>query len=351
MNWGVSHSASRASRIRGCLLGGAVGDALGAGIEFQSIDQIRQRYGRLGVTGFTAAYGQPNAITDDTQLTLFTVEALLGGDDVELVDRLWARYRAWACYQDWGAATSEPSQPVSPLERDPAMTAIRAPGNACLSGLRSGRRGTVDAPANRQSKGCGAVMRAAPFGLAADSPEQAWSEAIAGSVLTHGHPSGVLSSAAFAWIIRSLVAAMPLVDAVATAMARLEQEGDPGAECLRALRQGVELAAAGAPTPERLELLGGGWTGEEALAIAVFAALSEPSHLESTGSDSRDVLGSALLVAVNHSGDSDSTGAICGNLLGAALGVEAIPVEWGSEVEAASLVLDYADQLSARFPA
>jgi ADP-ribosylglycohydrolase len=68
--------------------------------------------------------------------------------------------------------------------------------------------------------------------------------------------------------------------------------------------------------PEEIERLGGGWVAEEALAIAVFVAMSASSFEE------------GVLAAVNHGGDSDSTGAIAGNLLGALYGVEAIPAAW-----------------------
>ena len=72
-------------RYRGCLLGGAVGDALGAGIEFASLADIRRQYGPAGVTGYVPCYGRSGAITDDTQMTLFTAEGLIrarrhGGD-------------------------------------------------------------------------------------------------------------------------------------------------------------------------------------------------------------------------------------------------------------------------------
>ncbi len=65
-------------RVRGCLLGGAVGDALGAGIEFASLAEIRSGYGPDGVRGLTPAYGVAAPLTDDTQLTLFTAEGSAG---------------------------------------------------------------------------------------------------------------------------------------------------------------------------------------------------------------------------------------------------------------------------------
>src|SRR4051794_30293176 len=65
------------TRVRGCLLGGAVGDALGAPVEFMSRSEILARYGPSGITDFDVAYGRRGAITDDTQMTLFTAEGLI----------------------------------------------------------------------------------------------------------------------------------------------------------------------------------------------------------------------------------------------------------------------------------
>ena len=125
---------STAARIRGCLLGGAIGDALGAGIEFASTAQIREKHGPAGVTGFVPAYGRPNAITDDTQLTLFTVAALLApGGPGTLSQRLWRQYRAWARHQ-YGSAGTRQVPASTPLERCPSMvsrrTRIRLPHRA-----------------------------------------------------------------------------------------------------------------------------------------------------------------------------------------------------------------------------
>jgi len=66
------------TRIRGCLLGGAVGDALGWPVEFMKIDEIRRRYGPDGIREYDpSAPGGLGAITDDTQMTLFTAEGIL----------------------------------------------------------------------------------------------------------------------------------------------------------------------------------------------------------------------------------------------------------------------------------
>ncbi len=58
------------ARFRGCLLGGAVGDALGAPVEFLDRDSILAKFGADGITDYAPAYGRLGAITDDTQMTL-----------------------------------------------------------------------------------------------------------------------------------------------------------------------------------------------------------------------------------------------------------------------------------------
>ena len=65
------------ARIRGCLLGGAVGDALGAEPEFMTLEEILEAFGPAGVRDYAEAYGRRGAITDDTQMTLFSAEGLL----------------------------------------------------------------------------------------------------------------------------------------------------------------------------------------------------------------------------------------------------------------------------------
>src|SRR5579885_827723 len=68
-------------RFAGCLLGGAVGDALGAPVEFWTLAEIRRRLGAAGMTDYLPAYGRHGAITDDTQMTLFTAEGVLRADN------------------------------------------------------------------------------------------------------------------------------------------------------------------------------------------------------------------------------------------------------------------------------
>ncbi|GAA3507594.1 hypothetical protein GCM10023075_63640 [Streptosporangium album] len=330
------------SRVRGCLLGGALGDALGAPVEFESVRRIREQYGPAGVTGLVTDWrGKVGLITDDTQMTLFTVEGLIRRPEVAALRRAYLR---------WLDTQQHPSPPPANgvirtgwLREQAWLYSKRAPGNACLSGLLHGQavapapfgeRG----PVNPDSKGCGTVMRSAPFGLRAPSPRHAFELSAECAQITHGHPTGYLAAGAFAAVVHFLMEGGPLAEAVRKAtdllMAYPRHE-----ETTRALRAAVDLAAEGAPSPEKVESLGGAWVAEEALAIAVYCALAYPEAHE---------LPQALLLAVNHSGDSDSTGAICGNLLGALHGETALPARWLAQLEGRDVIVELADDFTAQ---
>jgi ADP-ribosylglycohydrolase len=323
-------------RYRGCLLGGAVGDALGAGIEFMSLEEIRRRFGPAGVTGYVPCYGRSSAITDDTQMTLFTAEGLLrarrGGGDVAAA--VWEACQRWLLTQ----GRRRPGGAGGWLIGQEFLHHQRAPGTTCLSALDGGRPGAPGRPVN-DSKGCGGVMRVAPAGLAGGDPFTLGGQAAA---LTHGHPSGYLAAAAFAQMISCLAGGRTLPDAVDAALAAVRDapgSGVAGSEVSAALGAAVAAAGAGPPSTETMCSLGAGWVAEEALAVAVYCAL--------TAADFR----SAVLLAVNHGGDSDSTGAICGNLLGASLGVQAIDADLLDGLEGRDVITQVADDLHDVFAA
>ncbi|NEW25229.1 ADP-ribosylglycohydrolase family protein [Nocardia cyriacigeorgica] len=101
----------------------------------------------------------------------------------------------------------------------------------------------------------------------------------------------------------------------------------------------------GAPTVGMLQAMGAGWTAPEALAMAVYAALTA----ESVGGTPQQIVERGLRAAVNHSGDSDATGAMCGNLLGARYGYQAIPEDWAGACEIAGPVWALAQDFTMEF--
>jgi ADP-ribosyl-[dinitrogen reductase] hydrolase len=306
----------------------AAGYALGAPVEFASIADIRERFGPRGIADYVPAFGQRGAITDDTQMTLFTLEGVVRAHvrqrvagDADVVRVLHRAYLRWLY-------TQGDQVPRSVLTGEaiiePGLYAQRAPGHTCLTALRETadgtRLGTIDRPLN-DSKGCGGVMRAAPIALWPGTPAEVFGLGAESAALTHGHPSGYLTAGALAVIVAHLLQDGALDAAIDQARTELIRwRGHE--EVLTALDNAVLLAGRGRPTPEAItERLGAGWVAEEALAIAVCAALA--------AEDVHD----GLRIAVNHSGDSDSTGAICGNILGARDGTGAIPARLRDHVE------------------
>ena len=335
---------SARDRFVGCLLGGAVGDALGAPVEFMSREKIHRTFGNSGIRDYVPAYGRLGAITDDTQMTLFTAEGMIR-TVTRSADRGIASAEAVTAhaYQRWLVTQGErascdcaPSIESYPgwLFGQKALHTRRAPGNTCLSALR-GASSFGDFASN-DSKGCGAVMRMAPVGLAGWRFEREDSEIMAMGAnigqLTHGHPSGYLSAGAFAVIIAEILRGSSLPEAVESACRELRTHANHK-ETLAFLELALDLARA-KPIPGAVPAkLGQGWVGEEALAIGLYCALVAPSFEE------------GVVLAVNIDGDSDSTGSIAGNILGTMLGTAAIPERWLAPLELRETIITVAEDL------
>lgn len=320
---------STRDRFLGCMLGGAVGDALGAPIEFDSLESIRARHGPQGVSEYLPAYGRVGAITDDTQMTLFTAEGLLRGC-VRAADHglchtasmVGAAYLRWLHTQGELPAgrEDEASLPSGWLMTHEALFARRAPGQTCLAALRASKRGSA---ACNDSKGCGGVMRVAPVGLL--KPGDAFENGVTIAALTHGHPTGSLSAGALALIISRLVAGDSIASATASARERL-LGAEAAEETLHAIDAAVEMAHRRPGDPDAIANLGEGWIAEEALSIALYCALCAQSFEH------------GVVLSVNHDGDSDSTGSIAGQILGTLMGAPAIPERWLDQLELRNVI-------------
>ncbi|SHF42951.1 ADP-ribosylglycohydrolase family protein [Streptoalloteichus hindustanus] len=335
---GAGDAPGRAERVLGCVLGGAVGDALGYAVEFDPLPKIRQKHGDQGLTDFVDAYRPAGSISDDTQMSLFTLEGLirahlrkrLTGED-RTTHEIQHAYQRWLHTQgqEWaevaGPFLATHPEPDGWLVATRALFQRRAPGHTCVNALQRFAAGNEPGSVTNKindSKGCGGVMRAAPAAFVATDRSSAFRLGADLAALTHTHPSGYLSAGALAVIVWELLRGVPLTDSVHSALSELE-DWDGHEETTRALGNALRVAAGGVPTPEEVEArLGLGWVGEETLAMAVCAALVAGDDVEL-----------ALRIAVNHSGDSDSVGAVCGNILGAALGVRRLPRRWLDRLE------------------
>lgn len=312
---------NRLDQIKGCLLGGAIGDALGAAVEFLDWSAIESRFGAAGIVDFAPAYGLTGAITDDTQMMLFTAEGLLRayvrGSSRGICHPPSVIHHAllrWLHTQ--GIESALPVRLDGWLIHEQALWSRRAPGHTCLTALQASE--SLGFLARNNSKGCGAVMRVAPCAFFA----RAFDIAAESGHLTHGHPTGYLCAGLFADILQRL-AEHPdsLEQAVRESLA--EHGPKPGMEETRAILEKVLgfFEQGYRPDPQRIDAFAAGWIGEEALAIGIWCALFAKS------------LEAGVIAAVNHSGDSDSTGLIAGHLLGIQHGPQAIPERWLQSLE------------------
>lgn len=343
--------------IRGCLFGGAVGDALGFTVEFVEDYEIFERYGSDGITEYELDKKTGKAlISDDTQMTLFTANGLLVGDTRGCMRGVqgWPRDYVARAYKDW--LFTQNSSFSDRMQREfnqhswlcdvPELYARRAPGNTCLSALteaeRSGYVNDYIANPRNNSKGCGGVMRIAPIALNYQMAiDQLDIEAAQLAAITHGHSLGYISAAVLCHIINRIVfpgeQKMSLKEIVLEAKNTVENifKGDKHLQELTdIMERAIVLSENEDDDLENIRSLGQGWVAEETLAIAIYCSLKYT-----------DDFSKGIIASVNHSGDSDSTGAVTGNILGALVGYGKIDDKWKYNLECSDVILEIADDI------
>lgn len=308
--------ADMRSKVRGAILGLAVGDSCGYPVEF-----IRTREDILAVTGGKGVTAPPDPAiyTDDTQMTISVAEALLaegaGADIDKFGDALAVEFVKWYDMQQ-----------TVPEKR-------RAPGNTCLTACNHIKLGVAwESSGIEASLGCGSAMRSAPVGIYHTKVEKLVDYALTSSKITHP-------------------AELAMCGAVCTALlTHFALKGEPvgfwGRELLKVVsinaefKQIIRTAAehAALRTQEDFVLseqcLGEGWTAHEAVASALYCCMMFPDDYEK-----------AVLLAANAVGDSDSIACITGAWMGARLGLEAIPKEWSDRIEDREMLISLADRL------
>lgn len=334
-------------KYRGCLIGGAAGDALGYVVEFLDEKSIFQKYGKSGITEYSLVNGAAE-ISDDTQMTLFTANGLLLGTTRGMTRGIMGKYSDYIslCYKDWYKTQykdiTKDEYNNSWLINIPELHAARAPGSTCLSAIEQGANGTIEKPIN-QSKGCGGIMRVAPIGLYFDEKQYSQKEVdIIGAeaaAITHGHELGYIPAAALVHIIQLVahVTDITLLAAVQESMLAMK-ECFPSAKyldtLLKLMKKAIDLSTEERADIDAIRELGEGWVAEETLAIAVYCSLKYSNSFEK-----------AIIAAVNHGGDSDSTGAVTGNIMGAYVGLGGIPEKYIKHLELKDTILEIADDL------
>lgn len=367
-------------KYRGCLLGGAAGDALGYAIEFDREEAIAARYGSHGIRDYQLDERGLAPFSDDTQMTLYTANSLLcslaalsahtssgaptaidaqassgaptSSDAPALAPATLPSPAALAAYApaqmaqfyvEWMYTQVSPyplAEPKAWISSLPELFASRAPGATCMNACEAMANG---AKAVNNSKGCGGIMRMAPVGLINTCPGFSGVElqrlGAQLAELTHCHELGWMPAGVFAHIVSLLSRdeASSVREAATQALNTLP-EAFPNAHYLgqlqELLRYTLRLADSDIPDLEAIHALGEGWVAEEALAIGLLCSLRH-----------EDDFAGAITSAVNHGGDSDSTGAIAGNIVGAHLGLAGIPQRYLEHLELRDTISKIADDL------
>ena len=305
-------------KFLGCVLGGAVGDAV--------------------VTG---------KITDVTQMTLFTIDGLIRG---------WVR----GCFKgvtDYSSTTAhaylrwlktQGERPVCNIDTEVEnpgwlfnvrqLHNRRSPNNTCISSLKLMK--ALGMSADNESKGCKGIARVAPVGLFfwrlqdQKSPQEAFRVGAELVSLTHGHPTAALSGGVLAVLILVLTDGATLGEALTVAKALLRTVPNHE-ETLYAIERAEDMSSSGLPPEIAIAQIGQGWMAEEALAIAIYCALVARNFKH------------GVTLATNHDGNSASTGALAGNILGTMRGIKAIPEDWLVSLELRDVITELTSDLYA----
>jgi ADP-ribosylglycohydrolase len=309
------------SAFEGAILGLAIGDALGRPTEFiTDLTTLHEKFGPDGVSDFEPDWHPAGAYTDDTQMSLAVARALIQAGHRpldELMPIMAAEFVAWNC---------------SP-END------RAPGHTCRIGCENLEAGVPWREAGvADSKGCGSAMRTAPIGLYYHDDEPRLVEvARASSLLTHGHPTALAAATGTALLVAWALHHDDPRDYPSRLLHALGAM--PGASETQALIARVPQVLADQPDEVLVAgVLGEAWTGDEAVASALYCFCRSPEDYRRT-----------VLTGANTVGDSDSIACIAGAISGAYNGIEAIPEHWRREVENSAMLHEVAaDLLHAR---
>ena len=326
------------NKMRGCLLGAALGDALGAPVEFiDSLEMIKRDYPPNGIQGVAdlkpADYKKDQegnrilAYTDDTAMSLVTIEALLAhkNSSSDVICAQMAKKFAIDMMHPFGWAR-------------PA----RAPGRACLKNVAIIKDRVLSnkdrAPGwwkagGSNDGGCGSVMHAHPFGLVFHKdPEKAAQFSAQHSLITHGAPLAQASCAAMAiGVAYAYQGKDP--EFIARKMMETAAAYDQGTA--DKIEKAIEYAYNPKISSETVfkEFLG--WAAHDAIAATVYVFLTFPDDLQK-----------AILFGVNTPGDSDSIASMAGALVGARVGIDQIPAQWIDILEGADKLKMYADHLA-----
>ena len=287
-------------RYRGCMLGLAVGDALGAPLEFLERDEIAERYGTVReMIGGGWLQTEPGEWTDDTQMALAIARSVVRSEAVEPAD-------VATLFVEW--FNSRPKDVGNTTTR--ALQHLVDGVSWNEAGARTLKELGGSAPSN------GSLMRTAPIALANRGDNEALiRHSIDISRITHADPLACWSCVALDLGISAL----------------LTESGD-AIRAAAAVPQEDVMRAVMRSSVHRGEVRSGGYV-LDTLQSAFWAFRHQDGFEE------------VVVAAVNLGGDADTIGAVAGALAGARYGASAIPERWLGVLHGRDELIDLADRL------
>ena len=336
------------SRYIGCLLGLAVGDAMGYTVDGKTWEEIRENYGVNGLLGYDLQ-NEYAEVTSYTQVAAFYANALMLGITRNRQDS-YVKFIAMAMLE-WYKRQHFPRDPSKSwfwVAQKPALRRRHCRDPWMMDALRFDKLGTMQkAINNADSPGAitGAVSVALFYKPGRMEPSQVGSLAANAAALTHGNPDAFLSAALLAYGMTGILQEpeRPVGEQFLQAAAVVEHQFGERFSYVKTVadrvRKAVELAKEDADHRQNMENFHCD-LASQCLQGAVYAAMVSPEDFDS-----------AMILAVNHSGRSAAVGAITGAILGARLGQEALPEFYLDSLEPIEELRELAADLALGSPA
>lgn len=335
---------NKLSSYRGCLLGMAVGDAMGFPIDKKSWAEICEDYGPNGLLGYDLVNGTAD-ITSYTQMTAFLCNSLLlaairGNPD------LYPKYmamglREWAKSQQFRGAAEKTNCWVAQV---PEMRRRHCMDTRILDALNRETLGTPEKP-NFFSSNPTNITSAVAVSMIYDpermNPRQIGALGAQAIAFTHGEPETFLAGAFVAYCLAGILRApeTSLLKQYETAMDAVRyQFGEDYLQVtplLEKIRKAIALTKDPELTPLAAMTMLGCTTAAECVAGMVYATMIHPANFDE-----------ALIVSVNHSGNSCAVGALTGAVLGARLGEDALPEFYLESLEPVQVLQELAEDMT-----
>ena len=310
-------------QFRGCLFGGATGDA----------------------KGYHDRENNKDLISDNTQMSIFSVDCIIWAHErakrkgvYAYVPCLFYSYQKWYYTQTGGLSDRDYGFILNGevLQYD-ELFARRGAGVTSLNALASSIQnmyGTVENRINDLNRpGC--VIRTAPIGLYfANDPDMAFRIGCESAALTHGHTQAIMSSGYMAALIAHLAQGDGLATAAEAALAKLDKSDFSDALPGDLIRRAIDLAKTEKEPRKAIESLGEGWIAPETAAIATYLAFRFENDFEA-----------AINAAMDFDGNTDGVPSAVGNIVGCIVGSLEIPATWILDLELAGLIAHGADLL------